>query len=262
MKKLLIAFVMLIIVSGVSLANPPVELPETGISIPEAPVGRPAMEYPPGLVEALHNVVNLPAEDRLGIVLELVKDAWNTQAEALEAEGMYSQAADAYAQAFAVDPRDRKLAHKLGATLRQAEAQGSAVEQYPVFANGQAVVFDVPPSNEDGRVLVPIRKIAEALGAVVGWNAERRTVTLSRLGMVVEFKPDTNVAYVNGELMVLDAFTRIKEDRTLVPVRFAAVSLQAHIYWDAEHQMITLIDKDALLEDVMDNIAKRYMAQE
>jgi len=46
-------------------------------------------------------------------------------------------------------------------------------------ANGRQVALEVPPRIEDGRLLVPLRFFAEALGAGVVWEAETRTVRIT-----------------------------------------------------------------------------------
>ena len=38
--------------------------------------------------------------------------------------------------------------------------------------------LDVAPFITNGRTLVPVRAISEALGATVGWNNDTRTVTI------------------------------------------------------------------------------------
>lgn len=56
---------------------------------------------------------------------------------------------------------------------------------YPIVnlvVNGEAVVpADVPAFQIDGRTVVPIRVVAEALKANVTWDEETRTVTISKV---------------------------------------------------------------------------------
>lgn len=44
--------------------------------------------------------------------------------------------------------------------------------------NGQELKTDVPPENVNGRVLVPIRVISEALGARISWDGKNNTVKI------------------------------------------------------------------------------------
>jgi hypothetical protein len=45
-----------------------------------------------------------------------------------------------------------------------------------VLLDGQLLSFDVQPIIEDGRTLVPLRTIFEALGANVSWDENTQTV--------------------------------------------------------------------------------------
>ena len=44
--------------------------------------------------------------------------------------------------------------------------------------DGEKVTLDSPPVIVEGRTLVPVRFISEALSATVNWNAETRVVSI------------------------------------------------------------------------------------
>lgn len=48
-----------------------------------------------------------------------------------------------------------------------------------VFWNGQEITGDVPAKMENGRTLVPIRAVAEALGKVVTWDGDQKFVLIN-----------------------------------------------------------------------------------
>lgn len=50
---------------------------------------------------------------------------------------------------------------------------------YTLLVNGRQIVSDVPPQNINGRILVPLRVIAEELGATVNYDADSRTATIN-----------------------------------------------------------------------------------
>lgn len=56
----------------------------------------------------------------------------------------------------------------------------AASQPIRVTVNRQALVMDTQPVMRNGRTLVPLRAIFEALGAAVEWEASTRTMTLSR----------------------------------------------------------------------------------
>lgn len=47
-----------------------------------------------------------------------------------------------------------------------------------IFVNGQEIYSDVPPQIINGRTMVPIRFVAEALGANVQWDERTQTVSI------------------------------------------------------------------------------------
>lgn len=53
-----------------------------------------------------------------------------------------------------------------------------AIGENTMSVNGQTIVLDVSPKVENGRALVPLRAISEALGAEVIWNQETQTITV------------------------------------------------------------------------------------
>ena len=51
-----------------------------------------------------------------------------------------------------------------------------------MLLNGATISFDQPPIIENGKTLVPLRAIFEALGAEVSWEPNTQTVTIATTG--------------------------------------------------------------------------------
>ena len=48
------------------------------------------------------------------------------------------------------------------------------------YVNGTTIILDSPPFiGEDGRTMVPVRFIADTMGADIGWDAATLTVTIT-----------------------------------------------------------------------------------
>lgn len=60
----------------------------------------------------------------------------------------------------------------------------NAVTPIKLLINGKYIQCDVPPQNINGRVLVPARFVAEALGASVSWDQVNQTVVVTGPGSV------------------------------------------------------------------------------
>ncbi len=67
------------------------------------------------------------------------------------------------------------------------------------YQNDEMKNMDVAPIILEGRTLLPIRYVAEALGANVEWEAKEQKVTINFKGIVIELWIGKNLATVNGE---------------------------------------------------------------
>ena len=109
-----------------------------------------------------------------------------------------------------------------------------------VYYNMYKVDFDQPPIIEDGRTLVPIRGVFELIGANVDWNGDTKTVTINNNKKVIQLTVDENMAYIDGEPVELDVPVRILNDRTIVPLRFLAETLNCTVEWDDVNRIVAL----------------------
>lgn len=120
--------------------------------------------------------------------------------------------------------------------------------------NGQ--LFDCTGAeNIDGRVMLPFRLLLEQMGAKVDYEAP--TVTASKDGTTITFLIGDNVIYIdkNGEKsqVVSDIAPIIKNDRTLIPVRFISNALGMQVGWDNDIGTVLVVDKDEYIKDLKEN---------
>ncbi len=114
-----------------------------------------------------------------------------------------------------------------------------------VLLNGEEMAFDVPALTRtvdgvDGRTLVPVRPIAEALGATVLWIKENRQVVLFRGEDTIVLTLGSATAVVNGRKVELPGGVPAGVaksggvERTLVPLRFVSEQLLAQVDWEGK----------------------------
>ena len=84
-----------------------------------------------------------------------------------------------------------------------------------VYLNGEKMSFDVQPQIINSRTMVPMRKIFESLGTVVGWNNNTQTAISVRKGDVVSVGIGGHYLTVNGEQKLLDSPPVVISGRTL-----------------------------------------------
>ena len=111
-----------------------------------------------------------------------------------------------------------------------------------VFLNGEKLNFDVPPTEINGRVLVPVRVIFEALGATVDWDEETSTVISRKDETIIVLQIDNNMMMVNETQKTLDVAATEISGRTLVPVRAISEAFGVKVDWDDSTQSVILGD--------------------
>ena len=114
--------------------------------------------------------------------------------------------------------------------------------------NIHAKVVSLEGEIVQGRFLVPMRGIFEALGASVHWDGDTRTVTGNRAGTTVLLSIDSKIAQVNDNTVELDVPATIVEGRTYVPLRFISESLGANVSWDGERRVATITEEGRVIQ--------------
>ncbi len=107
-----------------------------------------------------------------------------------------------------------------------------------VIVNDTDLVFDVPPAVENGRVLVPLRAIFEALDADVIWDTSTQTVYAQRDDVDIRLGADSNIMYVNGSPKTLDAPPKATNGRILVPVRAISEAFGCDVAWNQAQKIV------------------------
>lgn len=131
----------------------------------------------------------------------------------------------------------------------------AAVELY---VDTNRVETDTPPTVVDGRTLVPVRAIFEAIGAVVEWDNDTRTATGVRGDTTVTIQIDNTIAYVNGESRTLDVPAQIINNRTMVPARFISESMGCDVTWYQKTQTAAVADTMKGQKIYVTETGKRY----
>jgi hypothetical protein len=129
-----------------------------------------------------------------------------------------------------------------------AAAKGHSDLPIKVLYNARQVVFpDALPKIENNRVLVPIRFVAETLGATVDYA--NKLVTIRQEGKVIELPIGSNVTKVNGQSITLDTKAVAEKGRTYVPLRFVSEALGQAVEWDNISRYVWIGSKDVPMQE-------------
>jgi len=122
----------------------------------------------------------------------------------------------------------------IGQVVERASAPAIVVRPIAIFVDGKSAELPISPLLVSSRTFVPLRGVLERLGVEVVWNAEERTVNLSKNDTEVVLKPGSEEAIVNGKAVRLDAPSIFVNDRLFVPLRFVGETVGAAVAWDPE----------------------------
>ena len=114
------------------------------------------------------------------------------------------------------------------------------LNQKQYIQNGETVAMDVAPQVVNGRTMLPARAIAEALGAIVGWDGDLSAATFTNDTTVIKIIIGSDVAIVNDEEVKLDAAAFIEDSRAFLPLRFICETLGATVDWDTATSTATI----------------------
>ncbi|WP_176461877.1 copper amine oxidase N-terminal domain-containing protein [Anaeromicrobium sediminis] len=118
-----------------------------------------------------------------------------------------------------------------------------------VIGNGEYVVgeevkvADVAPYIKDGRTMLSLRYVAEAMGVEdnnIMWDGSTRTVTIFKGDRIAQVQIGSNKMMVNGTPIIMDTVAEIKDGRTMLPVSFVAKALGAEVEWDGATRTVTI----------------------
>lgn len=115
------------------------------------------------------------------------------------------------------------------------------INEIEAIVFGKVVVNDVPPIIRNDRTMLPIRFVAENLGATVDWDSELQKVTITKNELDIEIYIDKPFALVNGNAVELDSPAFIENSRTYLPLRFVAENLGATVTWNEETQKVIIV---------------------
>ena len=117
----------------------------------------------------------------------------------------------------------------------------SAANDITVYVDGQKVIFDQPPVVQNGRTLVPMRAIFEALGAEIEWyGAEKRVNAFWGFNSLDLWIGSCEIQMGDGTMVTIDVPAQVVNGRTLVPLRAVSQCMGAEVKWDGATKTINI----------------------
>ena len=101
-----------------------------------------------------------------------------------------------------------------------------------IYVDNHPLRMDVPPIIIQGRTLIPISALGNALNCKVSWNEKNQSVIIRNNKSIVRLSINSKLAYIDDNPMKLDYPPIIVNSRTMVPLSFVTKALNHSIKWD------------------------------
>lgn len=116
---------------------------------------------------------------------------------------------------------------------------------YTVVTNGRSTLMttDTAPFIENGRIFVPVRYLASALGVAdndIVWDEKTQTVKLTMGGVTVRLVIGESTIYINDQARAIEVAPQIRNSRTCLPARFVAEAFGYQVGWDAASETVSI----------------------
>lgn len=118
------------------------------------------------------------------------------------------------------------------------------IDNSKMIVNGQEQEIDpgreTAPIIVNGRTMVPIKAIVQAMGGTISWDGNERRVDIACKSNTIKLWIDKYEAEVNGEMKTMDTAPMISNERTMLPLRFVAENLGCQVEWDEAKRAIII----------------------
>lgn len=169
-----------------------------------------------------------PKEDQILVAV------WVDAMDAIAGGGKGSGEQKAYLK---LDWANAKTLDKKETKVEKSEASKENSE-IKILVAGKEIKPETPAYIENGRTMVPLRFISEALGEKVDWKADTKSVIVgdNKASLVIGEK-EINA---NGKKIAIDSPAVIKDSRTFVPLRAISEILGAKVDWESSTRSVKI----------------------
>ncbi|MFD2331058.1 copper amine oxidase N-terminal domain-containing protein [Cohnella sp. GCM10020058] len=109
-----------------------------------------------------------------------------------------------------------------------------------LIIDGKETTMNTKPYMDNGSNYIPLRYLAEGIGAKVTWDRAAQSVWIDAGDAKAQFWVGKKYMEMNGKRMEIGYPVMLKDDRVQVPVRFIAELFGWDVAWNAKDWSITL----------------------
>ncbi|QGQ97464.1 hypothetical protein EHS13_22530 [Paenibacillus psychroresistens] len=144
------------------------------------------------------------------------------------------------------------LLFSLGVSSITPAFAASSDSAYSFTLDGKTLAFTVQPRLQNGTMIVPLRTIAEAMGAEISWNNAQQTITAVKGTTTLQLTINKTLAKRNKASFQLATAPIIVNGTTMIPLRFFSEAFGSIVKWNGITKKITIENEASLLPVVGD----------
>lgn len=134
-----------------------------------------------------------------------------------------------------------------------------AYKPVKIYVNDELIKSDQEPFILDSRVFLPLRAVAENLGAKVTYKKENKSINIERDDSNIYLAIGDDMAWISNKKMaglaLLDCPPIIKNNRTFLPLRSVAELLGMIVEWDGNIRAVYINEESNLPKYINENNA-------
>lgn len=130
----------------------------------------------------------------------------------------------------------------------QAEAE-AAKARASVTLDGNRIDTENLAKVVGGRTMIPVRCLAEQMGAEVSYDSTLKAARIVRAGVEIIMPVGSKTCTVNGKPFQMDAAPYIENGRTMIPARYVSELFGQSIQWVSETRTAAVTENKSLAGD-------------
>lgn len=164
----------------------------------------------------------------------------------IEIKGGFITVTDNTTRRYETSPRSETLSVENNTVPKNADDTNAIIftlNQKTVSVYGKMYEMDVFPVLKDDRVMLPIRYVAEILGARVEWKETAPNigeVSIKKDSSLIKFIIGEKTGYKGNSTFNMDVCPYIENFRTYIPIRYVADALDVKIEWDEKTNRVII----------------------
>lgn len=103
------------------------------------------------------------------------------------------------------------------------------------------ITLEAPAEVPKNRTFVPLRFISESLDSTIKWDPIDFSIKIKNETTTIDLTIGDKTAFINGAKYTLDEAPYLKNDRTMVPLRFIAQAFKCRVDWDDKTWTVSIV---------------------